>query len=594
MKLRNLFTLALTSIGLAASAQSIVDTLPSNKNVVLEELTGKTCQYCPDGHVKAQRLSDNNPGRVVLLNIHTGSYAAGTPNYRTTWGDYVGGLFPVTGYPTGAVNRTNFGSTVMTSRGDWISNAAGILTTASPVNVGATDSVNLDNRSIIVDVEAYYTANGPGTTNRLHAIVVQNNIPGPQTGAATWNPSAILPNGDYNHKHMVRHALTPNLGSLIDTITAGSLYSKRYTHSLPMAINGITVNLADIEVAVYVSEGSATGTILTGNYAASHFITSTPLSINSNNPRLDISLNAICDTTVDASIKITNVGANLLNTVTIEYTVNGGTAIPYVHTFANPLATAAYSNVDIIGIPGLNANGANNQIDFDITMLNGVANPQSQTSTAFVRTANVYSSTASTALFTLNTDNYGSEISWEFVDETTGSTIASGGNYPDVAGGGTYTSNPALVDGHCYKIQVNDSYGDGMCCSYGNGSFNLVVGGNTVVTASTFGSIAGARFTFDLQVNTATALVKESVEAVRIMPNPVQNNMTVEFTTVENTTVNISVINALGQKVQQLSQNSLVGTNLVEINTSNLTSGVYFLNIASDKGQTTKRFVVEK
>ena len=59
---------------LAANAQN-VSTTPENKNVILEEFTGIYCGYCPDGHRLAQELHDNNPGDVVLINIHTGSYA---------------------------------------------------------------------------------------------------------------------------------------------------------------------------------------------------------------------------------------------------------------------------------------------------------------------------------------------------------------------------------------------------------------------------------------------------------------------------------------------------------------------------------------
>ena len=35
---------------LLSSAQTNVSTTPENKNVVLEEFTGISCPYCPDGH----------------------------------------------------------------------------------------------------------------------------------------------------------------------------------------------------------------------------------------------------------------------------------------------------------------------------------------------------------------------------------------------------------------------------------------------------------------------------------------------------------------------------------------------------------------
>jgi hypothetical protein len=56
-------------------AQLPVSTTPSNKNIVLEEFTGIHCGYCPDGHTVANTIYNNNPGRVVLINIHSGSFA---------------------------------------------------------------------------------------------------------------------------------------------------------------------------------------------------------------------------------------------------------------------------------------------------------------------------------------------------------------------------------------------------------------------------------------------------------------------------------------------------------------------------------------
>ena len=72
-----------------SSAQTNVSTTPENKNVVLEEFTGISCPYCPDGHAIAEGIKNNNPGDVMLINIHTGGYAtpqeAGT-DFRTNYG----------------------------------------------------------------------------------------------------------------------------------------------------------------------------------------------------------------------------------------------------------------------------------------------------------------------------------------------------------------------------------------------------------------------------------------------------------------------------------------------------------------------------
>ncbi|MDF1697429.1 MAG: zinc-dependent metalloprotease [Saprospiraceae bacterium] len=85
---------------------------------------------------------------------------------------------------------------------------------------------------------------------------------------------------------------------------------------------------------------------------------------------------------------------------------------------------------------------------------------------------------------TITTDNYPGETTWTV---TNGSgTVASGGPYGSA--NTTYTESICLVDG-CYDFTISDSYGDGICCSYGNGSYTLLASdGSTIVTGGAFGS----------------------------------------------------------------------------------------------------------
>ena len=81
-----------------------------------------------------------------------------------------------------------------------------------------------------------------------------------------------------------------------------------------------------------------------------------------------------------------------------------------------------------------------------------------------------------TVTLTLVTDNYGSETSWTLKDES-GSTVASGSGYGNNQ---TYTETFNLNE-EAYTFTINDSYGDGICCSYGNGSYELRDSDNKVV-----------------------------------------------------------------------------------------------------------------
>ena len=67
-----------------------------NRNVLIEEFTGRNCGYCPDGHKVANKISQDNPGRVWAVNIHGGGYSPTTyPNLNTTDGNVISGGFSV-------------------------------------------------------------------------------------------------------------------------------------------------------------------------------------------------------------------------------------------------------------------------------------------------------------------------------------------------------------------------------------------------------------------------------------------------------------------------------------------------------------------
>ena len=85
---------------------------------------------------------------------------------------------------------------------------------------------------------------------------------------------------------------------------------------------------------------------------------------------------------------------------------------------------------------------------------------------------------------TIITDDYPGETTWELRNDA-GSVVASGGPYAQ--SGTTYTEDICAAD-DCYDFTIFDSYGDGICCSYGNGSYLLVDGTTTLASGGSFGT----------------------------------------------------------------------------------------------------------
>jgi hypothetical protein len=94
------------------------------------------------------------------------------------------------------------------------------------------------------------------------------------------------------------------------------------------------------------------------------------------------------------------------------------------------------------------------------------------------------------ATLTIVLDNYPGETTWSITDGS-GATIASGGPYSGA--GSTVVENFCLAD-DCYEFTINDSYGDGICCAYGNGSYALTSGGSTLASGGAFTSTETTAF----------------------------------------------------------------------------------------------------
>ena len=93
---------------------------------------------------------------------------------------------------------------------------------------------------------------------------------------------------------------------------------------------------------------------------------------------------------------------------------------------------------------------------------------------------------------TINLDNYPEETSWTLTDAS-GATVGSGGTYGSQPDGSTVSESFCLPDG-CYDFTINDSYGDGICCGYGNGSYSVTGGGSTLASGGSFGSTETTNF----------------------------------------------------------------------------------------------------
>ena len=504
--MKNLLTIALALVTTFAFAQTFVSTTPENKNVVLEEFTGIYCGFCPDGHVIGQGLHDANPNDVFLINIHTGGYAnpngPSDPDFNTIFGSALGSASGLSGYPAGTVNRATFSGispqggagTTALGRSNWAAASAQILAQPSYVNVGVQASYDMSTGILTANTETYYTST-TSNVNTLHVAVVENNVPGPQSGAQNYNPGAIISgpwSPTYNHQHMLRHLMDGASGRMLNVTTAGTFVPNTHTWTMPVNLasgqstGGFFPDLdpTNMDVVAFITEGP--DEIITGVQA--QVVPIFPNAYDAN-VTSSSSPDVMCATTTDISITFRNYGNQPLTSLDLTYDINGGT--PGSYNWIGSLTSGAQTTVtvpnvsfvpqaDMFSNPGntvtWTASNPNGQID-----QNSTNNSSTSTFSHKEISGDVISGIASGNIsVTLTTDNYPSETSWKIVGED-GTIYGSAG--PFVNQGNQPTVNVSVPGNVCAEFILLDSYGDGItggnCLVQDLNGVNIFVGNSS-------------------------------------------------------------------------------------------------------------------
>lgn len=78
-----------------------------------------------------------------------------------------------------------------------------------------------------------------------------------------------------------------------------------------------------------------------------------------------------------------------------------------------------------------------------------------------------------------------------------------------------------------------------------------------------------------------------------IYPNPVIKNASIKLSSNKSQTITINILNQLGQLISTKQYNIDEGMNILNIESSSLLSGLYYLNIASEKGENINKILVK-
>ena len=96
------------------------------------------------------------------------------------------------------------------------------------------------------------------------------------------------------------------------------------------------------------------------------------------------------------------------------------------------------------------------------------------------------SSNETEIIISITTDDFPLETSWQLVDQNGQGFFISPGDLDST--NTTYTWNICATDSNCYQFTISDTYGDGICCTWGAGSYNVTYGGSLVANGGSFNS----------------------------------------------------------------------------------------------------------
>lgn len=544
-----------------AQNEQFVSTTPSNKNVVIEEYTGINCGYCPDGHKIANQIAAAHPGRVFIINIHQGDYAAST--YTTQFGNALANQYNIHSYPNGTVNR----GTSSLDRGSWSSASNTILNQSSPVNIAARGTLDWSTRELNITVQLYYTADEANTTNKLNVAIIQDNVIGSQAGSSL-NPAQVV-GSQYRHMHMLRHLVTGQWGDDVTTTTAGSFVEKTYTYTIPASLgspNAITAKLEDLRFVAFVAQGQKG--ILTASEVEIENVNLPAVS-----PRLDGVANAeVLDCTSEGAVKatVTNVGTDPITALTFQYSVANGT--PQTFDWTGNIASLAHAEIQL---PNFSINTNTNQaVKVKITNANGTAFESEEKTVTIKKTV---ANGGGTMTIKLKTDQYsagsqGNENSFKIYGPNNNVVMNVPSSQLTPSSVNEFTWSPTTEG--CYRIELKDSYGDGIT---NNGYLRLYDANN----AQILNMSASSSFTLlNAMVAVGTVDIDDMTisDEMVVFPNPTSNYVNIQTA---QTIQQVEVYNLQGQRVAA----EIGNTN--QISFSNLANGLYIMKVTTDNGVST-------
>ncbi len=579
------------------TAQVNVSTTPTNRVAVLEEYTGNYCTWCPDGHKIAEQQVE--PTGALTIKIQDGSFAGTDPvfggNLQTTTGGLIADAFPVTGYPMGWVSRKSGTGYGALSRGDWAAKVNAIQSQVSPVNLYIESSIDVTTRQLNVSVEYYYTGTPSSATNYLTIGYYQDDMVAFQYNSALNASHVYIAEEDiYDFDHCLRDMINGTWGEAVNGLAMGSTGIINYSITLPASFSTFDVEPGAIKVFAFMSEAQQ-GEIITAAKITPTF-SNWPNTVEAGIVYAQGLQDENCvgkNGSYAPKIIVGSFGSNTLNTLDIDYGVNGGASAQSL--------SALNLDHNKKKVVALNSSAftyaATNNFNVDISNPNGITDP-TVADNSFTGSFNGGNTgTADKIRIEVKGDSYMNAESSFQVKNGSGATIL---NVPmgSMTNSTTQTWDVTLPAGtDCITFELSDDYGDGwgyQTTSYfkvfdytGNvlGSQIKLIDSDNTLQAFYVGAT-------EITSGGSSASIEElGVDQVSVYPNPANDVLNVAFTGIVGT-YTVSIMDLSG-RVLASQVNEVNGATEVSFNVNEMAAGSYIVSIASERGVKIENVVIK-
>ncbi len=227
-----------------------VEATPATRQILIEEFTGVRCVNCPAGTEAIEDLIDLYGDRLVVVSIHSGSFANPYPestiDFRMPESEAILNFIGVPfGYPTAAINRKIFPgeqNLQLEGRNKWAGFVAQELATTAKLRMEITPDYNENTRALSVEISTTIEESITAEDLRLTVVIIEDDVTDTQL-----TPAGIQ--HDYVHKHVLRQVLTSPTGNLLGEDPAvGNSFKRTFSTVIPLDFKE-----EDVKVVAFIS-----------------------------------------------------------------------------------------------------------------------------------------------------------------------------------------------------------------------------------------------------------------------------------------------------------------------------------------------------